>query len=375
MKILVSTSLLSPYRVDWLNELGKYAQVDILYLNEGNAERNQEWLSKRGENCSYTLLQGKTYPKIGKLSNGFINTCKKHGKEYDVIIMDGYGYTDQMRNLAYLNRKGMPYYVNIDGAVPQESENKIVALLKKSIISKVPYFLCGSRATGQILKKYGSKDERIIYHPFTSLYEKDLADSVATLEEKIQLREKLQIKEKHVVISVGRFSYLNGYGKGYDALIRAAQQLPEDIGWYIIGGEPTEEFANMVKETGLQNIHFVDFMDKEALKAYYRAADIFALMTVGDVWGLVINEAMACGLPVITTDKCVAGVELVKEGENGYIVKVGDDKALADRVREILQEPCKTEVMGKNSLEAIQAYTIENMAKVHMEIFKKQIGE
>ena len=155
----------------------------------------------------------------------------------------------------------------------------------------------------------------------------------------------------------------------------AHQRLPEDIGWYIIGGQPTEEFARIVEDTGLQNIHFVDFMDKEALKEYYRAADIFALMTVGDVWGLVINEAMACGLPVITTDKCVAGVELVEEGKNGYIVNVGDDKALADRVKEILQTPGKSEEMGKHSLETIQAYTIENMAKVHMEVFKKQIEE
>ena len=371
MKILVSTSLLSPYRVDWLNELGKYAQVDILYLNEGNAERNQQWLSKRGENCSYTLMQGKRYPKIGKISNDFIKTYKKLGKDYDVIIMDGYGYADQMRNLAYLNRKGVTYYVNIDGAVAQEKENKLSAKLKRSIISKVPYFLCGSKATGEILKKYGSKDERIIYHPFSSLYEADIYREAPTALEKKELREELGIKEKYAVLSVGRFSYMNGYGKGYDALIRAAQQLPEDIGWYIVGGAPTEEFAKMVEDTGLQNIHFVDFMDKESLKKYYRASDIFALMTVGDVWGLVINEAMACGLPVVTTDKCVAGVELITEDENGYIVKVGDDVALAQRVKQILTEPGKVEKMGQKSIEVIRDYTIENMAKKHMEAFEK----
>ena len=50
MNILVSTSLLSPYRVDWLNELGKYNEVTILYLEEGNSERNREWLAKKPEN-------------------------------------------------------------------------------------------------------------------------------------------------------------------------------------------------------------------------------------------------------------------------------------------------------------------------------------
>ena len=371
MKILVSTSLLSPYRVDWLNELGKYAQVDILYLNEGNAERNQQWLSKRGENCTYTLMQGKTYPKVGKISGDFIKLHKKKGREYNVVIMDGYGYADQMRNLAYLNRKRIPYYVNIDGAVPRAKEGKLSRLLKQRTISKVPYFLCGSKATGEILKNYGSKDERIVYHPFSSLYQADIYENAPTAQEKAELRKKLGITEKHVVLSVGRFSYMNGYGKGYDALIRAAQQLPENVGWYIVGGAPTEEFVKIVEDTGLHNIHFVDFMDKESLKEYYRAADIFALMTVGDVWGLVINEAMACGLPVITTDMCVAGVELITDDENGFIVKVGDDIALAQHVKEILAEPEKVEKMGQKAIEVIKYYTIENMAKVHMKAFEK----
>lgn len=371
MKILVSTALLSPYRTDWLNELGKYAQVDILYLNEGNAEREQAWLAKRPENCSYTLMQGKRFPKLGKLSLDFIKFYKTHGKEYDVIIMDGYGYSTQLLNLAYLNCRGVTYYVNIDGAVPQETENKLSAKLKKAIISKVPYFLCGSKATGEILKKYGSEDKKIVYHPFSSLYQKDIFPEITQTAEKQALRKKLDISEKHMVISVGRFSYLNGYGKGYDALIRAAQQLPEDIGWYIVGGAPTEEFSKIVEDTGLKNIHFVDFMDKESLKEYYRAADIFALMTVGDVWGLVINEAMACGLPVITTDKCVAGVELVENGKNGYIVKVGDDKALASRVKEILDAPGAVEAMGIHAIDVIRDYTIENMAHIHMQAFEK----
>lgn len=94
-------------------------------------------------------------------------------------------------------------------------------------------------------------------------------------------------------------------------------------------------------------------------------------MTIGDVWGLVINEAMACGLPVITTEKCVAGLELVINGENGYIVPVGDEQALASHVEEILKTEGKVEKMGNCSLEKIQNFTIENMVRIHQSKFRE----
>ena len=103
---------------------------------------------------------------------------------------------------------------------------------------------------------------------------------------------------------------------------------------------------------------------------FYRAADLFVLPTREDIWGLVVNEAMAFALPVITTDRCVAGLELVEDGVTGYIVPVGDDKALADKMNQALSGDCAA--MGAAALEKIRSYTIENMAKTHVEIFSKQ---
>lgn len=373
MKILVSTSLLSPYRVDWLNELGKYEEVNILYLEEKNSERNNEWLSKRPKNCKYKHMSGFYLPKMGKISFDVLRELKTG--EYDVIILDGYGYVTQLINILYLNKKKIRYFVNVDGAVPKKNEKLIVRFVKKSIISKVPYFLCGSHETGSILIRYGSDSKRIIHHPFTSLYKEDLYKDVISCSDKNILRRKLGINEKYMIISVGRFTYLNGYGKGYDVLLKAALRLKKlDIGWYIIGGEATEEFKKIIKVNKLDNVHFIGFKGKEELQEYYRASDIFVLMTVGDVWGLVINEAMACGLPIITTDKCVAGVELVENGINGYIVPVGDDQTLAIHIEEMLRTEGMIENMGKSSLKRIQNYTIENMAQIHLSKFKEMLN-
>ena len=103
---------------------------------------------------------------------------------------------------------------------------------------------------------------------------------------------------------------------------------------------------------------------------YYKAADLLVLPTESDVWGLVINEAMACGLPVVTTNRCVAGLELVEDGINGYLVPVNDREALAEKLRLVLSADYRE--MGERSLEKIRPYTLENMAKSHVEIFENE---
>ena len=135
--------------------------------------------------------------------------------------------------------------------------------------------------------------------------------------------------------------------------MHAACSLNKDVGIYIVGGEPTEEYLQMRASLGLGNVHFVGFQKKEALSRYYRAADLFVLPTREDIWGLVINEAMAYGLPVITTDRCVAGLDLVEEGVNGSIVPVEDAAALAGKMKELLSSDL--EKMGTASLEKIRA--------------------
>ena len=163
--------------------------------------------------------------------------------------------------------------------------------------------------------------------------------------------------------------------KGFDLLIKAAEDLGElDAGFFIVGGNPDEECSGLLKDLNVTNVSFVPFMKKEQLAEYYLAADCFVLPTREDVWGLVINEAMTYGLPVITTDKCGAGLELVEDGVNGYIVESESSKALGGAIRSVLDcdEPAG---MADASLSKIEEYTLENMADVHISIFKEILGE
>ena len=95
-------------------------------------------------------------------------------------------------------------------------------------------------------------------------------------------------------------------------------------------------------------------------------------MTRGDVWGLVINEAMSHGLPIITSDKCVAGLELV-DRSNGFIVDSENSQQASDIIRLLYNNQSLVDKLSESSLKKISNYTIESMAKRHLEIFNKII--
>ncbi len=167
-------------------------------------------------------------------------------------------------------------------------------------------------------------------------------------------KNALKLNDNRIVIAVGQFIHR----KGFDVLLKAASDIDAEI--YIIGGKPDGNFDQYQDK----NVHFLDFMTKDKLREYYRAADVFAMPTREDIWGLVVNEALSYGLPVVTTDKCVAGLELIKPGLNGYIVPVEDYKSLALSINNAAF------LKAIYSYKSISDYTMENMTERHIEILE-----
>lgn len=128
----------------------------------------------------------------------------------------------------------------------------------------------------------------------------------------------------------------------------------------------TDSYLNLKKSLGLTNVYFLGFKTKEQLAEYFKAADLFVLPTREDIWGLVINEAMAHGLPVVTTKRCVAGVEMIDDEK--CLVDVEDIVGLKDAMCRILDDDILSRQLAMENLEKIKNYSIEKMAEVHAKI-------
>ena len=362
-RILFITNYPAPYRVNFYDELSRYCDVTVL-LSERVEEQthwNPAWFIQ-GEGNFHLVQLGGMRVKMGEetLCPEVISWLKK---PFDHIVVCGYSSPTEMLSLAYLKMRKIPFWMEVDGGLIRQ-DSRLKYLYKKLLVSCADRWISSGAATNRYLVHYGAKEDRIWCYPFTSLWQRDIYPDISTEKEKRQLREELGLSEEKIILSAARIDP----GKGFDVLLKAATRLDEKTGVYIVGGEPDAQLRELLEERKLERVHFVSFCSKEELKKYYRAADVFVLPTRSDVWGLVINEAMSCGLPVVTTDHCVAGLELVEDGVNGYLVPVDDEDALAHRLNTVLRGDLQA--MGRASLKKIQPYTIENMAKVHSEILE-----
>ena len=364
-RVLFITNYASPYRVCFYDELAKYMDVTVLFSDriEDKKHRSADWFIS-GEGRFKAIQLEKRAASMGG-RDLCLDVTKWLKESWDAIVVCGYAYPTVVLAMAYMRLHRIPFYMEVDGGLIRETSGPKY-WFKRLLVSRANAWISSGNHTTDYLVHYGAKREKVYHYPFTSLWQREIPDDVPSAEEKQVLRQKLGMTEEKIALYVGRFDPK----KGMDDLLQVSPELESGIGVYFVGGEPTQAHLAFCEEKDLRNVHFVGFKKKDALEEYYKAADLLVLPTKSDVWGLVINEAMAQGLGVVTTDKCVAGVELVENSVNGYIVPVDDNAALTEAVNRVFREDYSA--MGKASLEKIRPYSIENMAKAHVEIFNQQ---
>lgn len=368
LKVLFLVNIPSPYRVDFFNKLGENCDLTVLFERTASDERESAWYNNNFSNFNAVFLKGIKIKGNTALCFSVLTYLKKD--MFDIIVVGGYSTPTGMLAIEVLKHRKIPFILNVDGGLIRQ-DNSLKYKLKKRYIGSATYWLSTGSNTTDYLVNYGAKRDNVFVYPFTSILQKDILESPIEQDLKEQFKNNLNITEEKVILSIGRF--ING--KGFDVLLEACKSIPDSYGIYIVGGKPTQEYLKLRHELKLSNVHFIDFKSKDALKEYYMASDLFVLPTREDIWGLVINEAIAYGLPVITTDKCVAGLELIKDYENGFIVPVNDPFLLAKRINEILEDRLMQKTMSKESLKRAHKYTIENMALAHMNIFESVLDK
>jgi len=157
---------------------------------------------------------------------------------------------------------------------------------------------------------------------------------------------------KRITIFVGHFEAR----KGIDVLVEAFRAVAGTDDVLALVGSGPEERRLRAASHGDPRIVFTGYLQGNVKTSWYAAADLFVLPTLHDPWGLVVNEAMAFGLPVIVTD--AAGSTDLVQG-NGLVVPAGDVGALSIALARLMADDDLRRRMGRRSLEIISAYTVE----------------
>jgi glycosyltransferase involved in cell wall biosynthesis len=184
------------------------------------------------------------------------------------------------------------------------------------------------------------------------------------------LRKDLDLKNKKIVLYVGRLEKR----KNVDTLIKSFSKLQQELKdgvLLIIGdGECMAAYNALCMKLQLsKDVLFLGMKNNKDLPSYYALCTLFVLPASAEPWGLVLNEAMQFGKPVVATDAVGAAYDLIKNGENGFIVPEKDVDVLYDSMKEIFLDQDLERKMGEESKRIIQNFTYEVM----VEGFKKAV--
>ena len=168
------------------------------------------------------------------------------------------------------------------------------------------------------------------------------------------------IPEKSLVILYcGRLSE----EKNLYNLVRAYHQIDDERKSLIFVGDGRlrQSLQDYVDELGAESVYFFGFKNRTEIPKFYAMSDVLVLPSVRETWGIVVNEAMCFGLPVIVSNQVGAGIDLVADGENGYRVNT-DVASLAFSIEQFArQTEHEIALMRQKSVDKIKSWSHRNL--------------
>ncbi len=173
------------------------------------------------------------------------------------------------------------------------------------------------------------------------------------------LRKKFGIPNKLTFLYIGQIIKR----KGLDLLLEAFYYLKKaEVSLVICGeGEEKEKLKKLISRRKIRNVYFINSKRSKQLPEIYNLADVFILPSLVEVWGLVVNEAMASGLPVVVSKYAGSAADLVKKGENGFVFDPKNPDELVKIINYFINNPHKIKIMGRKSRKIIRSYDINRL--------------
>jgi len=186
---------------------------------------------------------------------------------------------------------------------------------------------------------------------------------------KDSIRARLGIDDERVVVSVARLEPIKGM-KYLISAINAAIEEDDRIRLFIIGdGSSREDLERLTNSLDLcRYITFVGTIPNEKVPDYMAAADIFVLPSLSEGFPVTLLEAMASGLPIVTTR--VGGLpDIIKDGENGFLVEPENPQQIADKLQLLLHDEELRNKISSINKETVKRYSWENVTKNLEQVF------
>lgn len=348
MKVCWLTAGAAPYTIKLFNEIAKQVELCVVLNDVKEENRNSDWNLIDSDSFELYVIDGNYNKKI-----------QEYAKECDLLV-DGnylsyYGYYA----VTQFKKRNKRTILTADGGIGRD-RGFLINKTMSYLMNRHDYFLSSSTITDRYFKFYGVDLNKVFHYRFTSLSKEDIRTNKELRKNKQEYRNKLGMSDKFVLLSVGRPIKV----KGFDILLNAYKEsgLADKIDLYIVGGYPQENISKIVEDNHLNNVHFVGVISSRELNEYYAAADALIMCSRGDVWGLVINEALSFGLPVISSDMCMAALHFASDNENPIICSLNETSEYAKAMNKLYFDHEYKQQLESCAFKQIEGYSYENSA-------------
>ncbi len=282
----------------------------------------------------------------------------------DVLCVNGWSERSAIAGIQWAIKRRKPTIVMSASSAFDAPRVLWRELIKRRIVRLCQAGLVGGRRQVDYMVRLGMPEDKVFmgYNTVDNLHFQRGAENARNGSEK---RAQLGLPEKYFLTSV-RFIKK----KNLHRLLSAYAKYRNEVGetsWSLVivgGGVLWESIVGRREELGLkQSVYLPGFKSYEELPYYYGLASAFVLPSTSEQWGLVVNEAMATGLPVLVSERCGCSPNLVDHGRNGFTFDPYDVESLAKLMLEMTSDDCDREALGQASKEIISSYSTETFAE------------
>jgi len=309
LKNVILTEIIAPYRIPVFNALARRGGVDLHVIFLAETDRTlRQWPVYADEiRFSYEVLPSWRW-RAGErrflVNRGLWSALEAASPQ--TVICGGYNYPSSWGSLWWARRRQVRFVLWTESNErDQRSGRAGVEWLKRYFVRSCNAFVVPGKSSRAYLLKLGASDEAIFTAPNAVDNRFFANQSEKTRSRESEFRSQLKLPARFILF-VGRLVPDKGIFDLLEAYAKLEGALRREVGLVFAGdGVSRQDLEQRAKRICPGTVCFPGFVQREDLAGLYALAEALVLPTHSDPWGLVVNEAMACGLPIIVSNVAI----------------------------------------------------------------------
>jgi glycosyltransferase involved in cell wall biosynthesis len=287
----------------------------------------------------------------------------------DALVVPGWGYRGALLALNWGLSNQVPVICMSESTQWDEARNRIKEWIKRRIIGLFSSALVGGTSHRAYMEELGMPSDRIFlgYDAVDNGFFMEKSDELGARSLELEKEKRPYfLASARFIEKKNLFLLLRAYALYRKEAERRASSIQGQAIWNLLllgDGLLREQLEQLRSDLGLNDfVQMPGFKQYEELPAYYAHAGAFIHASTTEQWGLVVNEAMASGLPVLVSNRCGCAADLVREGENGWTFDPTDEEKMAELMMRISGDETRRKEMGLRSREIIEEWGPDRFA-------------